>query len=341
MSSLIIEKFKVDKVENHFNADRLDVITVTGWQVVTQRDKYKTGDEVIYIPINTILSQELEAKLFPIDSKIRLNKSRIRTIKLRKQISQGMILDPNEFDLEYVRANCTKWEPPVANLPGHMNVNLPKKKKPDVKSFVKYTDMENGKYYDRCLKEGEHEVVITTKLHGTSARYGWHKYEANVWYQKMFSFLKVAPRWVFCYGSRNVQLQSKLSKKTYYKDDVYGKMLKQHNLKSIPKGFSVYGEIVGDGIQKGWTYGCGKDEHKFYCYDVRDNVNEKWLDHADMMAFCEKHNIPTVPVRFIGYYAQGIIANYIDHNPLSDEVNEGVVLKMTTEQTGPMGRYIL
>lgn len=340
MSSLIIEKFKVEKVDPHYNADRLDVIVVVGHQVVTQKGNYVPGDEVIYIPVQTVLSQELEEKLFPADSKVKLNKSRIRTIKLRGQISQGMVINPKEFDLAYIQANCTKYQPPEASLPKHMRVGQPKKKKPDIKSFIKYTDMENGKYYDRCLKNGD-EVVITTKLHGTSARYGWHKYEANMWYQKVLKFLHLAPKWVFCYGSRNVQLQKKFSKKTYYGEDVYGKIGVQENLNLIPKGFSVYGEIVGSSIQKGWTYGCAENEHKFYVYDVRDNLEGRWLNHDEMTDFCDANNLTTVPVQFVGHYQEGMIANYINHNPLSSEVNEGVVVKPTIEKTGPMGRFIL
>lgn len=340
MSSLIIEKFKIDKVEPHFNADRLDVITVTGWQVCTQKNKYKPGDEVIYIPVQTVLSNELETTLFPPDSKIKLNKSRIRTIKLRGQISQGMVIDPVEFDLEYVRSNCTKYQPPEWTLPKHMRHNMPKKAKPEIKSFIKYTDMENGKYYDRCLKNDDN-IVITTKLHGTSARYGWHKYEANMWYQKILKWLRLTPEWIFCYGSRNVQLQSRLSKRNYYEEDVYGKILKQENLRIIPEGYSVYGEIVGAGIQKGYTYGCLEDQHRFYAYDVRDDLEGRWLNHNEMVNFCNQHCITTVPIQYVGPYIEGMISKYIDVNPLSTETNEGVVIKPTEEKIGPMGRFIL
>lgn len=353
MSSLIIDKFKVEKVEPHFNADRLDTVTITGFQLVTGRDQYKVGDEVIHIPIQTIISEELNEKLFPADSKIKLQADRrIRTIKIRKAISQGMIVNPKEFDLEYIRSQCTKWTPPESSLPNHMRSNQSKKPKPEIRSFVKYTDMENGKYYDRCLENltdtdangnvGPAEVVITTKLHGTSARYGWHKYEANTWWQKILKFFRLTPEWTFCYGSRNVQLQSKLSKKNYYDGDVYGKILKQEGLKEkLPKGFSVYGEIVGSGIQKGWAYGCKENEHKLYVYDVRDNQEGRWLNYHEMKGFCQLRGITIVPIAFVGHYSPGMIANYIDHNPLSNEVNEGVVVKPTTERIGPMGRFIL
>jgi RNA ligase (TIGR02306 family) len=341
MSSLIIDKFKVEKVENHFNADRLDCVTISGWQLVTQKGKYKVGDECIHIPIQTILSEEFNAKLFPPDSKIQLQSDRrIRTIKLRGAISQGMLVSPSEFDLEYVRANCTKWQPPEESKPRHMQVNMPKKAKPEIKSFIKYTDMEHGKYYDRCLQDGE-QVVATCKLHGTSARYGWHKTEANTWYLKVLKFFKVLKEDTFCYGSRNVQLQFRLNKKTWYDLDVYGKIAKQEDLiNKIPKGYAVYGEIVGDGIQKGYSYGCEQGQHKFYAYDVRDTNTGKWLDHEEAVVFCGMTGIEMVPVMYEGPWNSSVVPSVIKINPLSDEINEGVVVKPIKERMGPMGRFI-
>ena len=81
------------------------------WQVVTQKNIYNVGDKVIYVPIDSVLSNELETKVFPPESKVKLNGSRIRTIKLRGAISQGMILNPNNFDLDFVKNNITKYEP--------------------------------------------------------------------------------------------------------------------------------------------------------------------------------------------------------------------------------------
>ena len=48
------------EVNDHPNADRLDVVTVYGFQVVAKKGQYQPGDKVIYIPIDSILSPELE-----------------------------------------------------------------------------------------------------------------------------------------------------------------------------------------------------------------------------------------------------------------------------------------
>jgi len=68
---------------------------------------------------------------------------------------------------------------------------------------------------------------------------------------------------------------------------------------------------------------------------------ERWLDHDDMIDFCYRYDIPTVPVIFNGQYKQDMYKQFIDINPVSDEINEGVVLKPIKEKTGAMGRFIL
>ena len=94
MSTLKVEIVKIDKVEHHPNADRLDLLTIKGWQVVAGRDNYEEGDLAIYFPIDSVLPPIVKSRLFPPDSKITLTNNRIRTIKIRGAISQGMLAKP-------------------------------------------------------------------------------------------------------------------------------------------------------------------------------------------------------------------------------------------------------
>lgn len=55
MSSLIVEICEVNDVEKHPNADKLDLVSVKGWQCVAQKGEYQIGDSVVYIPIDSIL----------------------------------------------------------------------------------------------------------------------------------------------------------------------------------------------------------------------------------------------------------------------------------------------
>lgn len=75
-------------------ADRIEVAQVLGWQVVIKTGEFKVGDKVIFIEVDSVLpdkpwSEFLKDKNNP-DKPIRL-----RTVKLRKQISQGLIVSVN------------------------------------------------------------------------------------------------------------------------------------------------------------------------------------------------------------------------------------------------------
>ncbi len=67
-------------------ADKIEVATVLGWQVVVKKGEYKIGDLCAYIQIDTIVPDVPEYEF------MRERKFRVKTIKLRKQLSQGLIV---------------------------------------------------------------------------------------------------------------------------------------------------------------------------------------------------------------------------------------------------------
>lgn len=77
---------KIASIQPIDGADRIEVATVLGWQVVVKKDEFKVGDLCIYIEIDSVLP-EIEDFEF-----LRDKKFRIKTQKLRGQISQGLIL---------------------------------------------------------------------------------------------------------------------------------------------------------------------------------------------------------------------------------------------------------
>lgn len=67
-------------------ADFIVRATVLGWQIVVKKDEFKVGDLVSYIQIDTVVPEETQFEF------MRERAFRVRTIKLRKQISQGLIV---------------------------------------------------------------------------------------------------------------------------------------------------------------------------------------------------------------------------------------------------------
>lgn len=78
---------KIKSVVPHSNADRLDLITVLGYQCVTQRGLYKAGDIVIYIQPDSILPEAPWAEDYR-----KYSPKRIKAVKLRGEWSEGIIV---------------------------------------------------------------------------------------------------------------------------------------------------------------------------------------------------------------------------------------------------------
>ena len=135
MSDYKVPLTTIIDVQPHNNAERLEVLTIYGYQVIASKGIHKPGDKVIYIPIDSILPVELEEKLFPPDSKIKLHHHRVRQIKIRGLASQGMIIGENyaprgaklEDDLSETLA-IKKYEPPVSTNT-NLNVQVQKSQK--------------------------------------------------------------------------------------------------------------------------------------------------------------------------------------------------------------------
>ena len=230
-------------IQPHNNAERLEVATVYGFQVIVGKGRYKVGDKCVYIPIDSILPEKLEKKLFPEDSKIKLNNHRVRQIKIRGLASQGMLIDPqdiadlvnpkylkDEQDLKLI-LGVTKYEPPVrgSNLSAGTG---PRNKKDEHPLFHKYNGLDNIKWFPNKFSEQD-EVVIQEKLHGTNARASKLPFIANTFMKKLKKFLHLTPQTENCYGSNNVEISSK---KNYNGDS----MVKMFMVKcSIPLMFSI------------------------------------------------------------------------------------------------------
>lgn len=362
MSSFRVPLTTIKEIKEHPSADQLSIAKVYDYDVIIPKNLYKVNDLVVYVPVGSVLSEDLEALLFPIGSKIKLDKRRIKAIKIRGVVSQGMLIDPSvvpELVMETLIAeddvaeklNITKYQPPISEAPAMMRAGqiVNKLKNPD---FKQYTDIEHGKYYDRNVMTTDEPVIITQKLHGTSARYGWFPRPKRNILDRVKAYFGMLPEWEWCWGSRRAQINSKPSKSHpgFKSDkqgcdfgDVYSKIAKQENLKyKIPKGYAVYGEIVGWGIQKGYLYNCGKDEHQFWVYDVYNVKDKKWLDYAEAKALADDWGLIHVPLVYSGPFRKDTVELLLDKNVISKEINEGVVVKPVNERSSPlMGRVIL
>ncbi|NJO48208.1 MAG: RNA ligase (ATP) [Leptolyngbyaceae cyanobacterium RM2_2_4] len=334
-------------VQPHNNAERLEVATVYGFQVIVSKGRYKVGDKAVYIPIDSILPETLESKLFPADSKIKLNNHRVRQIKIRGLASQGMLISPDEIadlvnpsylkdeqDLKLI-LNVTKYEPPIktSRLQGPPGQRSKKTENP---LFHKYNGLDNIKWFPNKFNE-QTNVVIQEKLHGTNARASIMPFAANTLKKKILRLLRLAPVNENCYGSNRVEISASTNYKGFYGEDVYGTVFNKLDVfKKIKVGESVFGEIVGPGIQKGYTYGL--KEHKFVLFDVKvlnADGTQTWLSPDQVEAFAKERGFDFVPVLYKGPYnkelAYSLTKGKSEFNDKSEKVREGIVIKKSDD----------
>lgn len=330
-------------IQSHNNAERLEVATVYGFQIIVSKDRYKIGDKAVYIPIDSILPEKLEKKIFPEDSKVKLSGSRVRQIKLRGLASQGMLIDPkdisdyadvsklkDEQDLKAI-LGVKKYQPPVRGVSLATTPKDQRNKKDENPLFHKYNGLDNIKWLPNKFTE-QTQVVIQEKLHGTNARASIMPFAANSFMKKLKQLFRLAPKYEKCYGSNNVEISAKADYKGFYGEDVYGATFKKLDVfNKLRFGEAVYGEIIGPGIQKGYTYGL--TEHAFILFDVKvlqADGTQKWLSPSEVKDFAEERGFQLVPILYEGPFNKDLVYSLSKGASVfcpREKVREGIVIK--------------
>ena len=161
------------------NADRIEVAQVLGWKCVVKKGEYKVGDLVIYFEPDSFLPETEEYEFLRQsgfkDSPLLGRGFKLKTAKLRGQISQGLLMPTSILpeNIEIVEGKdvtdelgVKKWEEPeVAGSLGTMIGGRP--------DFIPKTD-ETRVQSDPKLFEAFTglEYYITTKMDGTSCSVG-------------------------------------------------------------------------------------------------------------------------------------------------------------------------
>jgi len=109
MSYFGITEEKIKEIKTHPNADKLQLGSLEncGFQFVVPKDKFKAGDKVLYFMVDSILPDEVATKLGLFGKLSGNQKNRIKTVKLRGEISQGVVEHFSVFEEEYNKAVIT------------------------------------------------------------------------------------------------------------------------------------------------------------------------------------------------------------------------------------------
>jgi|AntRauTorcE11897_2_1112592.scaffolds.fasta_scaffold00046_66 RNA ligase (TIGR02306 family) len=178
-------------IEEHPNADALELAVVGGYRSIVRKGQFQTGDLAVYIPEQAVLPQWLVKELGLEGRLAGKNSDRVKAIKLRGVLSQGLIyplkkcettdgsewydmhfIDPDEGPTDlYVPEGAVvthylrivKYEPPI---PVHMAGQVW-----NASGKTLRFDIENWKNNPDVIQDGE-EVIFTEKAHGTFVSMG-------------------------------------------------------------------------------------------------------------------------------------------------------------------------
>lgn len=272
---------KIDAVLEHSNADRLNIYVVDGWKVIDGKGRYQVGDAVIYCEIDSFLPIKEEFEFLRKSSFKRmgaLEGFRLKTIRLRGELSQGLLLPisvlPEDFVWEYYGVEVTellgivKYERPIpASLSGVVKGDFP--------GFIRKTDEERiqNMEYDE-LKQ--HTYIVTEKLDGSS----WTAYVNN-------GEVGVC--------SRNLELLEDEKNSLWRMVHEYD--LKE-KLKSLNRNIALQGELIGLKIQ-GNPYKLNKvDVRIFKMWDIDAH---EYLNVDEMIELSSQLGLETVPILEKGF----------------------------------------
>lgn len=343
MSEFKVPLTTVGEILVHINAERLEIAEIYGFSVVVGKNSYVKGERCVYVPIDSVIPQVLEAKLFPEGSKVKLHRSRVKQINIRNFPSQGMIISTSDIEETYNISlrdtpletdlsellNIKKYEPPT---PSYQTAgsNPPKVKPLQNPYFREYNGITNIKWNPDPFKD--EEVIIQCKLHGSHIRFGKAPFVANTLWKKFLKFIRLTPKFEFVYGSNRVELTNRSGYKGYYGENIYANALERVDAyKKVKDGEFVHAELIGPGIQKGYTY--GHKEHHVVIYDVRvmqEDGSQKWLNPEECEAYAAERGFTFVPVLYRGVYSKEVLENCTKGPSVycpAEKLREGCVVK--------------
>lgn len=263
------------------DADRICAYRINNWWIVDQKDKYNIGDMVVYFEIdswipNTLapfLSKDKEPRIFE-----NIKGERLRTIKLKKQVSQGLIMSVEILPADFVYQEGTdvtevlgilKWELPVpAQLMGQMKDNFP--------SRISKTDQERAQNLPHIFTDFKDEIFeVTLKLDGSS----------------MTCYILDGE---FGVCSRNIDLKET-------EDNSFWKMARKLDIETKLRKFNadiaIQGELIGEGIQGNPEKIVGQD---FKIFDVFNPYDFKYCEPKQRWEILKQLDLDTLHIPVIG-----------------------------------------
>lgn len=322
-------------------ADKIEVATIDGWKIVVAKDVgHKVGDMVVYCEIDSFLPIREEFEFLRKSSYKKMGDQegfRLKTIRLRGQVSQGLVLPLSVLkNTDVIMTKVTKkewgnqielfaedgipmvnvgddvtellgivkYEPPIpAELAGKVKGLFP--------SFLRKTDEERVQNiaveYSALSWYTEHKFYVTEKLDGSSATF----------------YFKDG---VFGVCSRNLELLE-TEGNTFWK--VARELKLEEWLGTFDNNLCLQGELIGEGIQGNPYKIKGQTVRFFNGFNIDTQENIPFLEFIEVI---EKMKLQTVPILEFSFKLPESIEKILEYADGKSQLNsnfdrEGIVVR--------------
>lgn len=338
----------IDEIRPIENADAIELAIVGGWQCVVKKGEFKVGDQCLYHEIDSILPDLPQYKFLLAKSGREFERgygARLRTVKLRSQISMGLALrieecfyDEMDDGVVYSRSirelidflksksidiedydfaeeiGVYKYEKPISgSLAGMCRGNYP--------SWIPKTDedrVENLKKIWSSL-QGE-EFVIEEKLEGSSCTV-YIDHEGNVGVT-----------------SRNIDLKLDQEGNTFV-DTIKSLGIMEAMIASPERNIAIRGELIGPKIE-GNIYGLTKNE--FRIFNIWDGNKQDYMNRVERISYLEQlansgksfTEVPKLMKIVLNHTIEEIVKMATGKSMLADTLREGLVFKSVNPING-------
>ncbi len=326
MSTFAVQVRRVT-VMPHPNADLLELGTVDDYHVVIAKGEYQTGDLAVYIPEQAIVPEALITAMGLTGKLAGAEKNRVRAIKLRGELSQGLLYRPAPWPTTWdegtevsAELGITKWEPPIPlAMAGDVD------RAPFGTIFRTYTDIENVKSFPNVLQDGE-EVVLTEKLHGSCFIGGLLNGERVI-----------ASKGIAAHGLVLRESAANVYWRAAQQEAIFDKMAAYLAATNVTQAI-LFGEVLGVQDLK---YGFVNGALGFRAFDLY--TADGFADYDDFVAFCTTYGVPQVPTLYRGPFSKEVMLQHtVGQSTLASHLCEGVVIRPVHERDEQdVGRVVL
>lgn len=300
---------KISEINPIPSADAIEVATVGGWKVVVKRGEFSAGDLAVYIEIDSWVPTELVPFLTKGNEPRVYNGvkgERLRTVKLRGQVSQGLLIPISAvygkigtLDVQEGRditdlLGIQKWEAEIpASLAGQVHGPFP--------NWIRKTDQERCQnLVTEIFEENAGEKYeVTIKLDGSSMTVFARSTVDQDDPSRIYLQSGVCSRNLWLKVNEENANNTLVS--VALKSGLLG--ILEDMARNGDGNFAVQGEIMGPGIQ-------GNREnlktHQFFVFDIQNVDEGVYLDPV------ARSNL------MLDLYARGVDPNLVKHVPIKE-----------------------